>query len=162
MTVSDASERRTSKPTPAAPTAHATICARRILSPSSNAPRKSTNRGWIDPTNAANPPGNERLTWLKRAVWLAADRPGRVGFVPAGDAHWWHVSTFSRAVVTDMGEAGFRLRQRDRAKAKELARRGARALARLRSEGPAVAARFRAEHGRLTSRENWARLYEDA
>ena len=53
---------------------------------------------------AANPPGNERLTWLKRAVWLAADRPGRVGFVPAGDAHWWHVSTFSRAVVTDMGE----------------------------------------------------------
>ena len=98
---------------------------------------------------AANPPGNERLTWLKRAVWLAADRPGRVGFVPAGDAHWWHVSTFSRAVVTDMGEAGFRLRQRDRAKAKELARRGARALARLRSEGPAVAARFRAEHGRL-------------
>jgi galactofuranosylgalactofuranosylrhamnosyl-N-acetylglucosaminyl-diphospho-decaprenol beta-1,5/1,6-galactofuranosyltransferase len=82
--------------------------------------------------------------------------------VPAGDAHWWHVSTFSRAVVTDMGEAGFRLRQRDRAKAKELARRGARALARLRSEGPAVAARFRAEHGRLTSRENWARLYEDA
>jgi len=112
--------------------------------------------------DTSNPPGNERLTWLKRAVWLAADRPGRVGFVPAGDAHWWHVSTFSRAVVTDMGEAGFRLRQRDRAKAKELARRGARALARLRSEGPAVAARFRAEHGRLTSRENWARLYEDA
>jgi galactofuranosylgalactofuranosylrhamnosyl-N-acetylglucosaminyl-diphospho-decaprenol beta-1,5/1,6-galactofuranosyltransferase len=95
-------------------------------------------------------------------VWLAADRPGRVGFVPAGDAHWWHVSTFSRAVVTDMGEAGFRLRQRDRAKAMELARRGARVLARLRLEGPAVAARFRAEHGRLTSRENWARLYEDA
>ena len=109
---------------------------------------------------AANPPGNERLTWLKRAVYLAADRPGRVGFVPAGDAHWWHLSTFSRAVVTDMGEAGFRLRERDRAKALDLARRGARALARLRSEGPAVAARYRAEHGRLTSRENWARLYD--
>jgi galactofuranosylgalactofuranosylrhamnosyl-N-acetylglucosaminyl-diphospho-decaprenol beta-1,5/1,6-galactofuranosyltransferase len=109
---------------------------------------------------AANPPGNERLTWLKRAIWLAADRPGRVGFVPAGDAHWWHVSTFSRAVVTDMGETGFRLRQRDRAKAKDLARRGARVLARLRAEGPAVAARYRAEHGRLTSRANWARLYD--
>ena len=98
--------------------------------------------------------------FLEGPEGLAADRPGRVGFVPAGDAHWWHVSTFSRAVVTDMGEAGFRLRQRDRAKALELARRGARVLARLRSEGPAVAARFRAEHGRLTSRENWARLYD--
>ena len=80
--------------------------------------------------------------------------------MPAGDAHWWHVSTFSRAVVTDMGEAGFRLRTRDRAKALDLARRGARALARLRSEGPAVAARYRAEHGRLTSRANWERLYD--
>jgi galactofuranosylgalactofuranosylrhamnosyl-N-acetylglucosaminyl-diphospho-decaprenol beta-1,5/1,6-galactofuranosyltransferase len=109
---------------------------------------------------SANPPGRERLTWLKRAAYLAADRPGRVGFVPAGDAHWWHVSTFSRAVVTDMGEAGFRLRTRDRAKALDLARRGARALARLRSEGPAVAARYRAEHGRLTSRANWERLYD--
>ena len=109
---------------------------------------------------AANPPGRERLTWLKRAVYLAADRPGRVGFVPAGDAHWWHVSTFSRAVVTDMGETGFRLRSRDRAKALDLARRGARALARLRSEGPAVAARFRAEQGRLSSRDNWARLFD--
>ncbi len=111
-------------------------------------------------TRAPNPPGRERLTWLKRAVYLAADRPGRVGFVPAGDAHWWHVSTFSRAVVTDMGETGFRMRTRDRAKALDLARRGARALARLRSEGPAVAARYRAEHGRLTSRANWERLYD--
>jgi galactofuranosylgalactofuranosylrhamnosyl-N-acetylglucosaminyl-diphospho-decaprenol beta-1,5/1,6-galactofuranosyltransferase len=108
---------------------------------------------------SANPPGRERLTWLKRAVYLAADRPGRVGFVPAGDAHWWHVSTFQRAMVTDMGETGFRVRARDRAKALDLARRGARALARLRAEGPAVAARYRAEQGALASRANWARLY---
>lgn len=107
----------------------------------------------------ANPPGRERLTWVKRAVYLAAGRPGRVGFVPAGDAHWWHVSTFERAVVTDMGETGFRLRTRDRTKALDLARRGARALARLRSDGPAVAARYRAEQGELGSRANWARLF---
>src|SRR4051812_27047425 len=100
---------------------------------------------------APNPPGREGATWAKRAVYLAAGRPGRVGFVPAGDAHWWHVSTFERAVVTDMGETGFRLRTRDRAKALELARRGARALARLRAEGTAVAARYRAEQGELTS-----------
>jgi galactofuranosylgalactofuranosylrhamnosyl-N-acetylglucosaminyl-diphospho-decaprenol beta-1,5/1,6-galactofuranosyltransferase len=108
---------------------------------------------------AANAPGRERLTWVKRAIYLAAGRPGRVGFVPAGDAHWWHVSTFERAVVTDMGETGFRLRTRDRAKAIELAKRGARALARLRSDGPAVAARYRAAQGELTSRANWARLF---
>ena len=108
---------------------------------------------------AANPPGRERLTWLKRAVYLAAGRPGRVGFVPAGDAHWWHVSTFEQAVVTDMGETGFRLRTRDRTRALDLARRGARTLARLRADGPAVAARYRAAHGQLTSRANWARLF---
>ncbi|HEY0812020.1 MAG TPA: glycosyltransferase, partial [Pseudonocardia sp.] len=103
---------------------------------------------------APNPPGREKLTWVKRAVYLAARRPGRVGFVPAGDAHWWHVSTFERAVVTDMGETGFRLRARDRAKALDLARRGAKALARLRAEGPAVASRYRAEQGALASRAN--------
>jgi galactofuranosylgalactofuranosylrhamnosyl-N-acetylglucosaminyl-diphospho-decaprenol beta-1,5/1,6-galactofuranosyltransferase len=58
-----------------------------------------------------------------------------------------------------MGETGFRLRTRDRAKAIELAKRGARALARLRSDGPAVAARYRAAQGELTSRANWARLF---
>jgi galactofuranosylgalactofuranosylrhamnosyl-N-acetylglucosaminyl-diphospho-decaprenol beta-1,5/1,6-galactofuranosyltransferase len=30
---------------------------------------------------------------------------------------------------------------------------------RLLTEGPAVAERYRAEMGRLTSRANWARLY---
>ena len=56
---------------------------------------------------AANAPGNERLTWAKRVAYLLADRAAhRTGFVPAGDAHWWHVSTFARAVVTDMSEQG--------------------------------------------------------
>jgi galactofuranosylgalactofuranosylrhamnosyl-N-acetylglucosaminyl-diphospho-decaprenol beta-1,5/1,6-galactofuranosyltransferase len=32
-------------------------------------------------------------------------------------------------------------------------------LGRLATEGPEVAARYRAEMGTLTSRENWARLY---
>ncbi len=109
---------------------------------------------------APNAPGHEVLTWLKRAAYHLADRAVRpTGMVPAGDAHWWHVSTFRRAVVTDMSEQGLRVRTRDRAKAVALGRRGARALARLVAEGPAVAARYRAEMGTLTSRENWARLY---
>ena len=109
---------------------------------------------------AANPPGNEPLTWFKRAAFLGLDRaPHASGFVPAGDAHWWHVSTFRRAVVADMGETGFRVRVRDRARALELAKRGARVVRRLVSEGPGVAQRYRDAAGGLTSRANWARLY---
>ncbi len=78
---------------------------------------------------------------------------------PAGDAHWWHVSTFERAVVTDMSEQGIRVRTRDKQLAMALTRRAAHTFRRFVREGPAVAARYRAEMGRLTSRENWARLY---
>ena len=108
----------------------------------------------------ANPPGHERLTWAKRVAYLLADRAAhRTGFVPAGDAHWWHVSTFDRAVVTDMSEQGYRVRTRDRALALALTRRGARHVPPVGRRGPGVARRYRAELGRLTSRDNWARLY---
>ena len=109
---------------------------------------------------AANPPGSETLTWLKRAAYHLAGRSvHRSGSVPAGDAHWWHVSTFERAFVTDMSEQGFRVRTRDKQRAMQLTRRAAQLLRRFVREGPAVAARYRAEVGRLSSRENWERLY---
>lgn len=109
---------------------------------------------------AANEPGSEGLTWLKRAAYLLANRTvHRSGFVPAGDAHWWHVSTFERAIVTDMSEQGFRVRTRDRSVAFALARDGAKVFRRFLTEGPRVACRYRAEMERLTSRANWARLY---
>jgi galactofuranosylgalactofuranosylrhamnosyl-N-acetylglucosaminyl-diphospho-decaprenol beta-1,5/1,6-galactofuranosyltransferase len=105
-------------------------------------------------------PSKERLTWLKRVAYLAANRaPHRTGLVPAGDAHWWHVSNFERAIVVDMGENGYRIRTRDRAQVVELTRRGARLLRRVVSEGPAVAQRYRDAAPQLTSRANWARLY---
>jgi galactofuranosylgalactofuranosylrhamnosyl-N-acetylglucosaminyl-diphospho-decaprenol beta-1,5/1,6-galactofuranosyltransferase len=114
----------------------------------------------IPVVRAANEPGCEPLTWLKRAAYHLAGRSEYPnGFVPAGDAHWWHVSLFGRAVVTDMSETGYRIRSRDRALALRLARRGARVLARLQVEGPVVAERYRAAMPRLSSRENWARLY---
>jgi galactofuranosylgalactofuranosylrhamnosyl-N-acetylglucosaminyl-diphospho-decaprenol beta-1,5/1,6-galactofuranosyltransferase len=109
---------------------------------------------------AANPPGNERLTWIKRAAYLLTDRSvHRTGFVPAGDAHWWHVSTFERAVVTDMSEQGIRVRTRDKEVALQLTKRAARTFRRFVKEGPTTARRYRAEMGNLTSRANWARLY---
>ncbi|MGH3615729.1 MAG: glycosyltransferase [Pseudonocardia sp.] len=105
-------------------------------------------------------PSRELLTWAKRVAYQVADRSmHRTGLVPAGDAHWWHVSLFERAVVTDMSEQGIRVRTRDRALAWKLAKRGARLLRRFAAEGPAAAARYRAEMGQLTSRENWTRLY---
>jgi galactofuranosylgalactofuranosylrhamnosyl-N-acetylglucosaminyl-diphospho-decaprenol beta-1,5/1,6-galactofuranosyltransferase len=109
---------------------------------------------------AANPPGHGFLTFCKRAVLQTTGRtPFRAGAVAAGDAHWWHVSLFDRAVVTDMGETGVRIRKRDKDRAVALARRGLTTMRRLRSEGPTVARRWRADMPRLTSRANWARLY---
>lgn len=114
----------------------------------------------VEVVRAANPPGRERLTWLKRVAYLAAGKSQRPSaYVPAGDAHWWHVSNFDRAVVTDMSEQGYRVRERDRAKAAELGKRGVRTIRRFVTEGPAVAQRYRDAAPELTSRANWARLY---
>ncbi|GAY09192.1 glycosyltransferase [Pseudonocardia sp. N23] len=105
-------------------------------------------------------PGLPRATWFKRAAYLALDRSkDRTGYVTAGDAHWWHTSTFAKAYVTDMSEGGVRVRTRDRALAAELAKRGARTLRRLQKEAPSVVERYRAAMPELTSRANWARLY---
>ncbi|MHA6792010.1 glycosyltransferase [Pseudonocardia bannensis] len=109
---------------------------------------------------AAPEPRMMGMTWLKRAVYQVAGKAThRTGLIPAGDAHWWHVSLFERAVVTDMAETGVRVRTRDRARMRELTIRGAKLLRRFAAEGPAVAERYRAAQPMLTSRENWARLY---
>lgn len=110
---------------------------------------------------AANEPGKMLLTWAKRAGYLATGRTvHRSGFIPAGEAHWWHVSLFDRAVVADMSEQGYRVRTRDRKVAWSLAKRGTTLLRRLRREGPAVAQRYRDATPSLSSRENWARLFD--
>ncbi len=110
---------------------------------------------------ASDEPTRMLLTWVKRAVFQASGRvPFRSAMVPAGEAHWWHVSLFERAVVTDMAETGVRVRTRDRERLRELSRRSVRTLRRLHAEGPQVARRWRDAAPQLTSRENWARLYE--
>jgi galactofuranosylgalactofuranosylrhamnosyl-N-acetylglucosaminyl-diphospho-decaprenol beta-1,5/1,6-galactofuranosyltransferase len=109
---------------------------------------------------AANEPGSETLTFLKRAAYHLTGRASyHSGSVPAGDAHWWHVSLFERAIVTDMSEQGFRVRARDKQTALELARRAALLLRRFVREAPAVAGQYRTDLGKLSSRENWERLY---
>ncbi|NMI01552.1 glycosyltransferase [Pseudonocardia acidicola] len=114
----------------------------------------------LEVVRAAPPPSREGLTWLKRAAFQLTGRAAhRTGLVPAGDAHWWHVSTFERAVVTDMAETGVRIRTRDKARMRELTVRGVKLLRRFVAEGPGVAEQFRAARPVITSRENWARLY---
>ncbi|AEA22463.1 glycosyltransferase [Pseudonocardia dioxanivorans CB1190] len=108
----------------------------------------------------AGPPGLPRATWFKRVTYLALDRAkDRTGYVTAGDAHWWHTSTFAKAYVTDMSEQGVRIRTRDRVLAAQLAKRAARTLRRLQKEAPSVVESYRAAMPELTSRANWARLY---
>ncbi|WP_346102392.1 glycosyltransferase [Pseudonocardia alni] len=110
---------------------------------------------------AAPRPSRELLVWAKRTVAQATGRTRiRSGMVTAGEAHWWHVSQFERAVVTDMGETGVRIRTRDRQRLTELSRRGLGVVRRLYREGPVVAQQWRDAAPRVTSRENWARLYD--
>ncbi|CAM2978092.1 glycosyltransferase [Skermania piniformis] len=105
-------------------------------------------------------PSRMRLVLIKRAVtqFLGRTRPGVTG-ITREDAHWWHVSLFDHAVVTDASQGGVRIRQRDKARAVALLRRTARVLRRLRTELPRVSQQYRDAVPELTSRGNWERLF---
>ncbi|MDM7488881.1 glycosyltransferase [Rhodococcus sp. CSLK01-03] len=111
----------------------------------------------------AGPHPRKSLEWAvlaKRALNQWRGRlPAHPVAVPSSDAHWWHVSLFSHAVVTDASQEGVRVRKRDKKRAVALLRRGMRALQALKQETPAVSLRYREAAPQLTSRENWARLY---
>ncbi|MDT5109266.1 MAG: galactofuranosylgalactofuranosylrhamnosyl-N-acetylglucosaminyl-diphospho-decaprenol, partial [Mycobacterium sp.] len=101
------------------------------------------------------------LVLAKRAVyqWLGRTVPGPV-MIPAIEAHWWHVSLFDYAVVTDASQAGVRVLRRDKQHIRKLSGRLIKAMRRFRSEAPALQTRYREALPELTSRENWARLFE--
>ena len=104
--------------------------------------------------------GREDLVLAKR---IAGQLSGRVQrgpvAIPYEDAHWWHVSVFDEAYVTDASQTGVRLRRRDVALAKSLSRELARTLKRFHADAAGARAQFRAAVPELTSRKNWARLY---
>ncbi|WP_305093453.1 glycosyltransferase [Prescottella sp. R16] len=114
-------------------------------------------------TRIAGPePDNSRidLVLAKRAAtqWLGRTQHG-IASIPSADAHWWHVSLFDHAVVTDASQSGVRIRRRDKDVAKEIGNWIAKVLKQFRDEGPEAQRRFREAMPQLTSRENWARLY---
>ncbi len=104
--------------------------------------------------------GREDLVLAKRVVGQLSGRVQRDPVsIPYEDAHWWHVSLFDEAYVTDAAQNGVRLRRRDLALAKSLSLELVRVLKRFHSDAAGVREQFCAAVPELTSRENWARLY---
>ena len=114
----------------------------------------------VNVRRASGEPSHDRLVLIKRAIdqWFGRTQHGVIG-VTREDAYWWHVSLFDHAVVTDSSQSGVRIRQRDKAKARQLLVRTVKVLRRLRNELPDVAQQYRDAMPTLTSRENWERLY---
>lgn len=118
----------------------------------------------IVPIRRADPPPNPALEdaiLAKRALTQARGKlePGPVT-VSFEDAQWWHVGRFAHVFVTDASQSGVRERKFDRDLAAEMTGRLVGVMKRFRAEAPSVAEAFRREFPQLTSRENWARLYE--
>lgn len=105
-------------------------------------------------------PSLQRLVLLKRIIYrLLGKHRFELGAIPSDEAHWWHVSQFETAVVTDASQEGVRVRRYDRQKMFDLAKQGVQVINRLRKEGKAVQEEYKRAMPRLTSRENWKRLY---
>ncbi|RVW00139.1 glycosyltransferase family 2 protein [Rhodococcus xishaensis] len=117
------------------------------------------------PVRRADPPPNPALEdaiLAKRVVTQARGRlePGPVS-ISFEDAQWWHVGRFAHVFVTDASQSGVRERRFDRELAAEMTGRLVRVMKRFRAEAPDVAEAYRRAFPQLTSRENWARLYEN-
>ncbi|WP_255375910.1 glycosyltransferase [Saccharomonospora sp. CUA-673] len=111
--------------------------------------------------NTAPRPSLQRIILLKRIVdRLAGRHRFGMGAIPADEAHWWHVSLFKTAIVTDASQEGVRVRSYDKDRMIDLAKRAFEVISRLRKEGHAVQAQYKRAMPELTSRENWKRLYE--
>ncbi|MCK0091239.1 glycosyltransferase family 2 protein [Rhodococcus sp. HNM0563] len=102
----------------------------------------------------------EGLVLVKRAVQQFRGKVDRRQVtVPAHFANWWHVSLFDTAVVTDASQNAVRVRRRDKDIAVALAKHAAKVCWQLRKEAPQMKKTWHDAMPKLTSRENWARLY---
>ncbi len=121
----------------------------------------------LPPTRPASKhhPRKDRLDLVraKRFLyqWLGRTAGGPV-MIPSSDAHWWHIGIFDYAVVTDASQGGVRILRRDKDKLKALTRRAAKALRRFDKQAASVQDRYREAFPEVSSRDNWARLFEGA
>jgi galactofuranosylgalactofuranosylrhamnosyl-N-acetylglucosaminyl-diphospho-decaprenol beta-1,5/1,6-galactofuranosyltransferase len=129
-----------------------------VIHPASDVP--GLKSGTVPMVQAGATPSNSRLMLLKRLMNLALGRTAhQIGAVTKKDATWWHVSQFDTVVVTDGSQGGVRVRRRDREETVRLAKQTGRAVKRLLSDLPRLRTEYRAAAPKLTSRENWHRLY---
>ncbi len=104
-------------------------------------------------------PSKPTLVLLKRLLTQYLDKPGGGAAIRAGDEHWWHVSLFRTAVVTDASQTGVRVRRLDKRLMTKLGKQGLAVLWRLRQEGDQTVRRYQQAKPQLTSKENWERLF---
>jgi galactofuranosylgalactofuranosylrhamnosyl-N-acetylglucosaminyl-diphospho-decaprenol beta-1,5/1,6-galactofuranosyltransferase len=113
-------------------------------------------------STAAPEPSLKRAILAKRILGQVLGRTDRSPVtVPAGDAHWYHVSRYETVVVTDASQEGVRIRRRDAELARRLLTRGVRSLATLVRNAGSLREEYRAAVPQLTSRDNWARLFAE-
>ncbi len=130
-----------------------------VMHPASDVP--GLKSGTVPMVQAGPTPSSSRLVLLKRLMYLALGRTAhQIGAVTKKDALWWHVSQFDTVVVTDGSQSGVRVRRRDREVTVRLAKQTGRAVKRLLSDLPRLREEYRAAAPKLTSRENWRRLYK--
>jgi galactofuranosylgalactofuranosylrhamnosyl-N-acetylglucosaminyl-diphospho-decaprenol beta-1,5/1,6-galactofuranosyltransferase len=110
-------------------------------------------------TIPAAEPSMPRLVLIKRLLNQFRGTPGGGAAIRAGSEHWWHVSRFRTAMITDSSQTGVRVRRLDRDLLRRLGLKGARTLWRLRREGDDIVRRWQAAERQLTSKENWERLF---
>jgi galactofuranosylgalactofuranosylrhamnosyl-N-acetylglucosaminyl-diphospho-decaprenol beta-1,5/1,6-galactofuranosyltransferase len=116
----------------------------------------------IPVTAAAPAPSRPTLVLAKRLIWQFLRKPRGSAAVSARDSHWWHVSLFRTAVVTEPSQEGVRVRRLDQASMRKLGGQGLRVLVRLVREQPRVRRQYRAAMPTLTSRKNWKRILDTA
>ncbi|WP_285485774.1 glycosyltransferase [Amycolatopsis taiwanensis] len=110
-------------------------------------------------TIPAATPSMPRLVLIKRLLNQFRNSPGGGAAIRAGSEHWWHVSRFRTAMITDPSQTGVRVRKLDRDLLLRLGKEGMRLLWRLRREGDDLVRRWQAAEAQLTSKENWERLF---
>jgi galactofuranosylgalactofuranosylrhamnosyl-N-acetylglucosaminyl-diphospho-decaprenol beta-1,5/1,6-galactofuranosyltransferase len=104
-------------------------------------------------------PSMPRLVLVKRLVNQFRNAPAGGAAICAGSEHWWHVSLFRTVMITDSSQTGVRVRKLDRNLLRRLGIHGLRVLWRLRREGEAAVRGWQDAERRLTSKENWERLF---
>ena len=115
----------------------------------------------VMPITAAGPtPSRQGLVLIKRLLWQFLRKPRASAAISARDAHWWHVSLFKTAVVTEPSQEGVRVRHLDRSAMLKLGSRGMRVITRLVGQGAVLRRQYRTAMPELTSRQNWQRLFD--